>query len=198
VQPFLSVIQENAPKPLSESVRELESYGPDRWSALLSQYWHGSVLPNDSPAERFTVRAFLQPVAQYLAERADFDCGTDYALPLCPFCRRKPALGVLRPEGDGAKRSLVCSLCSSEWQYRRIVCPGCGETEVDKLPVFTAAAYDYVRVECCNSCMQFIKTVDLTKQGRATPVVDELAILPLTLWANEKGYTKLEPNLLGM
>jgi len=28
--------------------------------------------------------------------------------------------------------------------------------------------------------------------------VDELATIPLTLWATEKGYTKLEPNLVGM
>ena len=25
--------------------------------------------------------------------------------------------------GDGGKRSLICSLCATEWDFRRIVCP---------------------------------------------------------------------------
>lgn len=29
-------------------------------------------------------------------------------------------------------------------------------------------------------------------------VVDELAAIPLSLWASENGYTKLNPNLLGL
>jgi formate dehydrogenase maturation protein FdhE len=32
----------------------------------------------------------------------------------------------------------------------------------------------------------------------AVPVVDELASVPLDIWAEEQGYTKLQPNLLGM
>ena len=30
------------------------------------------------------------------------------------------------------------------------------------------------------------------------PVVDELAAIPLSLWAAENGYTKVSPNLLGL
>jgi formate dehydrogenase maturation protein FdhE len=40
--------------------------------------------------------------------------------------------------------------------------------------------------------------VDLTKNGRAEPLVDELASAPLDLWAREHGYAKLQSNLLGM
>jgi formate dehydrogenase maturation protein FdhE len=40
--------------------------------------------------------------------------------------------------------------------------------------------------------------VDLTKNGHAVPVVDELATIPLNLWAQEHGYTKVQPNLLGI
>jgi formate dehydrogenase maturation protein FdhE len=42
-----------------------------------------------------------------------------------------------------------------------------------------------------------LKTVDLTKAGLAIPVVDELATIPLDLWARERGYEKLQINLLG-
>jgi FdhE protein len=55
-----------------------------------------------------------------------------------------------------------------------------------------------VRLECCDACRTYIKSVDLTKNGLADPLVDELASVPLDLWAREHGYDKLRPNLLGL
>jgi formate dehydrogenase maturation protein FdhE len=40
--------------------------------------------------------------------------------------------------------------------------------------------------------------VDLTRDGHAVPVVDELATVALNIWAENQGYLKLEPNLLGL
>jgi formate dehydrogenase maturation protein FdhE len=54
-----------------------------------------------------------------------------------------------------------------------------------------------VRVEACDSCLTYIKTVDLTKNALAVPVVDEIAAVSLDVWAQERGYRKLETNLLG-
>jgi FdhE protein len=51
-------------------------------------------------------------------------------------------------------------------------------------------------VECCDHCKRYLKTVDLTKSGLADPVVDELASIPLDLWARERGYEKVELNLM--
>jgi FdhE protein len=119
----------------------------------------------------------------------------------CPLCSGRPQVGVLRQQGDGAKRSLICSLCATEWDYRRIVCPACGEESVDKLPVYIsegAKGFYHIRVEACDTCRRYIKTIDLTKNGRAVPVVDELAAIPLSLWAAENGYTKVSTNLLGL
>jgi formate dehydrogenase maturation protein FdhE len=55
-----------------------------------------------------------------------------------------------------------------------------------------------VRVEACDTCHHYIKTIDLTKDGRAVPVVDELAAIPLSLWAAENGYRKVSTNFLGL
>jgi len=51
-------------------------------------------------------------------------------------------------------------------------------------------------VEACDRCRSYIKTVDMTKSGRAEPIVDEMASIPLDLWAQKQGYTNLQPNLL--
>jgi len=64
--------------------------------------------------------------------------------------------------------------------------------------VYTAEDFEHVRVECCDSCQRYLKTVDLTKSGLAEPLVDEIAAVPLDLWAQERGYTKLQSNLMQM
>jgi len=69
---------------------------------------------------------------------------------------------------------------------------------VAKEAIYYAAGIDHVRVEACEWCRRYIKTVDLTKDGRAVPVVDELATIPLSLWAAEHGYLKCAANLLGL
>jgi FdhE protein len=78
------------------------------------------------------------------------------------------------------------------------LCPGCGEDRNDALCVYTSPHFEYVRVDACETCKTYVKTVDLTKNGLAIPVVDEIASLPLTLWAEENGYSKLQPNLMAV
>jgi len=168
--PFLRLIQKMGPPAVAEQAREME-----RARASLDE-----VLVD--PAE-FFARALLQPYMERLAR--------------CPYCGDKPLAGVLRGEGDGAKRSLLCWMCSREREFRRLVCPACGEEQNDRLPVYTAAGLEYVRVEACDTCHTYIKSIDLTKNGLAVPCVDEIATVSLDLWAEEHGYQKITRNLLG-
>jgi FdhE protein len=193
---FLSLVEGIGPDPLAAAARELRNGTADSQRELLSAFWTNAGAPviGDGNQE-FFARAFLQPYAEFVRERA----GKQQKGPtpcLCPFCSRRPGVGVLRPLGDGGQRSLVCSFCLGEWEFRRIVCPGCGEEDHAKLPVYTAEEFEHVRVECCDSCRQYIKTVDLTRNGLADPVVDEIASIPLDLWAQEHGYAKLQVNLI--
>lgn len=111
---------------------------------------------------------------------------------LLTWCRN---LIAGKPEGEDAKQSLVCSFCYTEWDYRRIACPACGESRDDRMCVYTVTRFELVRVEVCESCGTYIKPVDLTKNGLAIPEVDEFAAIPLTLWADEQGYTKIRRNI---
>jgi FdhE protein len=138
----------------------------------------------------------LQPYAERAASAALVN-PVSMTPKLCPICGGRPLLGVLRQEGDGAKRLLLCSFCSNEWEFRRIFCPVCGEVDEKKLPVFAAEEFPHLRVECCETCKFYTRTIDLTKDGHAVPLVDDLAAVPLTLWADEHGYSRLQPNLLG-
>jgi FdhE protein len=191
---FLSLAEGQGPKPLANLSRELRVGGADRWPELLQASW---IAHSPTAAQEILAQVFLQPYAELMRSRALRHLShTAYAL--CPFCNRKPGLGVLRQMGDGGARSMICSFCLAEWEFRRIVCPGCGEEDDRKLPVFSASDLDYIRVECCDSCKTYIKSIDLTKNGRAEAMVDELASAPLDLWAREHGYAKLHSNLLGL
>ena len=196
---FLSFFAEIAPAPLALAAAELGGQGVTRWQEALHELWRAGA---DSSAkltaeEALLCWAFLQPYAEHLAGQVEKEPvhGTPR---LCPLCSGRPQVGVLRQQGDGAKRSLICSLCATEWEFRRIVCTACGEESVDKLPVYVAEELAHIRVEACDTCRHYIKTVDLTKNGRAVPVVDELAAIPLSLWAEENHYTKVRTNLLGI
>ena len=196
---LLSLVGRVGPPALAGTAEELAQGDRGDWEHLLTAYWRAEAHALDGAPEThlFFARAFLQPYAEYLAGKREIELPR-FGSSSCPICTGKPQVGVLREEGHGAKRSLVCSLCLTEWGYRRVLCPACGEDQVDALPVYTASEFAHVRVEACDTCKTYIKTVDLTKDGHAVPVVDELAALPLTLWAEEKGYTKLQPNLLGI
>lgn len=208
--PFLSLISRVGTQELSQlSNRFLTSSGQKEWERLLKSYWSRDLDRQDfqkDSTQLFFPKAFLQPYAELLAhelqQRSRKD-GMDWqpqqgAEATCPSCGRLPQVGVLTTEGEGASRSLICSLCGTEWRYKRISCPCCGEEEFSKLSYHRASDFPHVRVDVCDGCKRYMKSIDLTVDGRAVPAVDEVATLPLDVWAVEQGYRKIELNLVGM
>ena len=118
----------------------------------------------------------------------------------CPFCGGSPQLSTLVAAGDsdGGGRQLLCATCLTAWPFRRVVCVYCGEEDERKTGYFHTPVFDHLRIDACESCKHYLKTVDLTKLGLAVPLVDEVAGAPLDLWARERGYEKIELNLLGL
>jgi Protein involved in formate dehydrogenase formation len=203
---FLGVVERNGPDPLATHARHLRDQGTVNWTESLSEFWKTGLLESpeltpDAPAagsqpfSEFLARAFLQPYAEFISGSM-----LPPVLPMtvsrCPLCNGLPLLGVLRPEGDGGKRFLQCSFCSQEWEFRRILCAHCGEDQEQKLAVYVAEEFPHIRVEVCESCRYFLRTIDLTKDGNAAPLVDDLAAIPLGLWTHEHGYQRIQENLL--
>ncbi len=194
---LLSLVSEAGSPVLKNAAGALAQASPEERLELLAAVWQHETENKQLLAEyEFFAHALLQPFAEYLAEK--IDSSTEASPQLCPFCGSKPQVAVLRPEGDGGKRFLVCSLCSTEWLFRRVLCPNCAEENKDHLPIFIAEDFDYVRVDACDTCRTYIKSIDLTKNGNAVPVVDELATVSLNLWAQENNYQKLRTNLFGV
>ena len=188
VEPLLRLAARHAPRELAESAEALLS-APGQWATLLQQ-------EPANPAHTFFAGVLLQPGLEEAARRAAKRAGG--ASNSCPYCASPPLLAILRPEGEGGKRSLLCGRCFTEWEFRRLLCPNCGEEGQNKLAVFTAQEFPHIRVEACDTCRRYLKAIDLTRDGRAVPEVDELASVTLDLWADGQGYAKMQPNLFGM
>ncbi len=195
---FLSTIEQHAPVALAKAANQMALLPSDSWIASLEAYWQhaGKYDQQVGAFAQFLPRAFLQPYAEFRAAQMP-QAPMVITVRVCPLCGSRPLMGALRVEGDSGKRFLLCSFCSQEWEFRRIHCPTCGEQAEGKLPVYVAEQLPHIRVEACDTCKFFLTTVDLTKDGHAIPLVDDLAAIPLTLWAHEHGYSRLQPNLLG-
>jgi FdhE protein len=109
-------------------------------------------------------------------------------------------VSVLRENADkeAISRSLLCSLCATEWTFPRILCPSCMENSPEKLPRYTAPEILWMRIEGCDTCHHYVKAVDARKNPEAVAEVDEIGATPLDLVARDRGYTKLEANIVGV
>lgn len=146
----------------------------------------------------FFPRAFLQPIAEALAERDARDVQA-WSGKSCPRCGWPPQVAVIRDEPEiKGRRLLVCSFCASWWPFRRSTCAGCGEANPAKLVYHLSESIRHVRVEECKVCGGYLKSVDLRKDGTAVPLVDDIASVELDLWSGEQGLRKIQCNVVGL
>lgn len=194
---FLRAVETNGPEVLGAEARDLSAVNPELLDEMLISHWQS---PSDI---QFFPKAFLQPYGRWLSETGAALFGREIAggERSCPFCGGKPQVSFLQNKETSAEsgnRDLVCASCLSSWEFRRVICANCGEERPAKLGYFHSPEFDHVRIEACDTCQHYIKGVDLTRLGHASPLVDEVAAAPLDLWARQHGYLKIELNLVGL
>ena len=109
----------------------------------------------------------------------------------CPVCGSLPCLSLLREETG--KRYLICSFCGDQWRIDRLCCPFCNNNEQGSLHYLYAEDEESHRVDLCEKCRQYIKTIDLRKTEISDPFLEDLATLHLDLLASQKGYQRPVP-----
>ena len=174
---YLDWIEHHAPAPAAaEAVRLRETSTP--WPQLLGSYQTATPTALDSAA-MFLVETLL------------------HVFPPHPCAHEGlPMVSLLREAGHGSRRSYVCGACLAETPAPRLGCVACGETRVEALPVFRSEETGPARIDGCDTCRAYLKTIDLTRDGSACPIADDLATVSLDLWAREHGYHRVRPNLL--
>jgi FdhE protein len=187
-----------APAGLQPSLARLAGVPEEEWAGRLQQYVEAQGSPAGAdPVATFILESLVQPQAALLRARVTaVPSGPAHASSCCPRCGARPVAGVLREEGHGARRQLVCGLCLHEWGFLRATCVSCGEHRFEALPVFTAEELPLARVEACDTCRTYVKTLDGTRDGHVEAVVDDLATVAMDIWARGQGYARLRPSLL--
>lgn len=103
----------------------------------------------------------------------------------CPICGSDPGLSMLEGEGE---RFLFCGFCWHKWQVQRLFCPFCGNKDSKTLHYFFSEEEKELRVNVCDSCNKYIKTVDARKTERIIyPPLEQVSTLHLDIQAREKG-----------
>jgi len=104
----------------------------------------------------------------------------------CPVCGTFPGLAVLDRDG---RRMLHCSFCWTAWRARRIFCPFCEKTGGKNFHSFLSEQEKDLRVEVCNDCRKYLKTVDTRATDRFIyPPLEQIASLHLDINARQNGY----------
>lgn len=106
----------------------------------------------------------------------------------CPVCGSAPALGVLEEDG---RRFLICSVCRQRWQVQRVRCAACGQTDAQKLYYIYSEEEPAYRIDACDVCRHYVKTVDRRRLARLFyPPLEQVLTVHLDMVAAEN---KLAP-----
>ena len=149
------------------------------------------------PILKFMIRMSIQPSLQAnvekLRDRADLKT---WLRGYCPVCGSLPQLSGIKEEGQ---RYFVCSFCSFQWPGERLKCPFCENTDQEKLHYFYEENKETYRVDLCDNCAQYIKTVDTRKLDYDTDLfLEDIITIHLDLLASEKGYKRPAPSPFGL
>ncbi len=133
-----------------------------------------------------SLRPLLETYANDLREAVDQE---RWWREYCPICGSPPYIARLREEGE---RFLACSLCSFEWRFPRLMCPFCGNKDPKGLRYFhTEKEGKASRVDVCEKCKGYIKTVDTREsQEEFMPLVEDMGTLHLDILALKEGYRR--------
>lgn len=129
------------------------------------------------------LRPFLRAQAQALAPWVD---DSVWYRGRCPICGGEPDLAAL--ERGSGRRRLLCSRCDSEWAFRRVGCPFCGNDDPHQLAYYPSDDQVY-RLNVCKQCRRYLKTIDLRQvAGERLLAAERVLTVNMDVAARNAGY----------
>ncbi|HSA78542.1 MAG TPA: formate dehydrogenase accessory protein FdhE, partial [Nitrospirota bacterium] len=113
----------------------------------------------------------------------------------CPVCNAKPSLSWV---GEDGRRQVSCSFCATTGYYDRMGCVICQNNDGPKQNVFLFEGEEGFRINTCDECKSYVKTIDAGLLSRTGCEVADLMSLPLDIVVQEKGFQRRSPNPIGM
>lgn len=151
----------------------------------------------DKKVFSFFIQESIRPSIEAMVEKLQNEIdGENWLKNYCPICGSLPSLALLKEEVG--KKYLLCSYCGYEWRIERLICPFCGNKEQESLQYFCGEGEETYRIDTCEKCKQYIKTIDLRTIELIDPSLEDLATLHLDILASQKGYKRSIPTLWGI
>ncbi len=138
----------------------------------------------------FLIHASVQPSLRANVEELKKGMNLkDWRKGYCPICGSVPLISELKDEGQ---RYYLCSFCGFEWASERLKCPFCENSDPEKLHYFFEEGKEAFRVDQCDNCMQYVKTVDSRKLDYEPDLVlEDIMTMHLDFLASEKGFKRV-------
>jgi len=141
-----------------------------------------------------TLIPFLEAYADVLEEAVDEE---KWLKGYCPVCGGEPLICKL--DQEVGRRIMHCSRCRTEWRATRLECPFCGTDDQKQLRFFSDDQEPGYRVDVCDKCKAYLKTVDVRKLEKDVILpVENLATIHLDLVAKSEGFRRDTNRLFGL
>jgi len=136
----------------------------------------------------FLINQALSPfIANYAGKLGEIADSSKWLRGYCPICGKEPLIGRL--EEETGRRWLFCTLCHNEWLFKRLVCPFCENDDQESLRYFFAEGDESHRIDVCDKCKRYIKTIDSRRMDNIMNLfVETLSTLALDIIADKEGF----------
>jgi FdhE protein len=136
-----------------------------------------------------TLRLAAYPaLARIAAQLADVRQAVAWQEGFCPTCGSYPLLGEYR--GLDQARVLRCGMCASGWEFPRLRCPFCGNSDHRTMGYFHVEGEENrFQTATCDQCRGYVKMAStLSALTQVQLLVTDLATLHLDLAAGDRGF----------
>jgi FdhE protein len=159
------------------------------FESLIGDDFHIAPSIPDNAMIEFLIDETLGPVLKFFSEKLKhFMNAHVWSEGFCPVCGKQPAFALLN--ADDGKRTLVCATCSFEWEFKRIKCAYCGNEDQRLLSYLMVDHEDMYRIETCDACRRYLKTIDLKNATHEIEYeVESIITLHLDIIAGNHGYS---------
>ncbi|MCU0598590.1 MAG: formate dehydrogenase accessory protein FdhE [Desulfobacterales bacterium] len=184
---LLSIIKTQAPEKSEMIDGLIDKNGKFRFDVLIGHDFNRAPAVPDNVMIDFLIEETLGPLLDmYSRELGHHIKRSAWSDGFCPVCGKKPAFALLADDG---KRILVCSTCSFEWDFKRIKCTFCGNEDQQLLAYLTVENEDMYRIETCDACHGYLKTIDLKNAAHEIVYdIEAIITLHLDIIAGNHGY----------
>ncbi len=131
-------------------------------------------------------KPLLKVYADAIKSQVPYD---QWAQNTCPVCGWKASIAVISKQDK--QRLLHCSLCDTAWSFKTMACTQCSNEDHSTLKYFSVEDDEAYRINVCEKCRGYIKTVDESKAALVKSAVEEdVRTIYLDIIAQQEGYLK--------